>query len=429
MGKAQSKRSVDITTEPSKEIQEGSGELKKLDDAYFKENESSVSIATQCNVLQLISTTVILIFLLRNLFQDKENKVANDAAENEKNESVKAEDTIAVEAAAPGTDENKIEAPSTAEKASEEINEATPEPDSASKPKKDKMKKKWSFRSISFGKKDKQKPSKKDKKNEENKAVAEGVEVGEEGAETKSVNEKPEESKTEAVETRPLEPVVETAIAEFKEETKAEKNIKLEAAPVSEPVQAVVEAVKEKTPEPEPVVVAQPQEIRVEEPIVEEAKAAEESIPVIEIEAPPSPVEEKPEEVPEKVSDPIVEEPPAVPTTSPPSQFSMFAETMNTQTIEENLPAAAEIVEVEVEAVNGQAEEDDVKPVAEFIVEQVLEEAVDKVESEIAEREEEELPPPPTDEVESQQAPEVVVEVTQNGVGEHIDEPTETVKV
>lgn len=42
MGKAQSKRSVDITTEPSKEIQEGSGELKKLDETYFKENESSV---------------------------------------------------------------------------------------------------------------------------------------------------------------------------------------------------------------------------------------------------------------------------------------------------------------------------------------------------------------------------------------------------
>lgn len=44
MGKAQSKRSVDITTEPSKEIQEGSGELKKLDETYFKENESSVRV-------------------------------------------------------------------------------------------------------------------------------------------------------------------------------------------------------------------------------------------------------------------------------------------------------------------------------------------------------------------------------------------------
>lgn len=46
MGKAQSKRSVDITTEvPTKEevIQEGTGKLEKIDDKYFKENESSVS--------------------------------------------------------------------------------------------------------------------------------------------------------------------------------------------------------------------------------------------------------------------------------------------------------------------------------------------------------------------------------------------------
>lgn len=50
MGKAQSKRSVDITTEPSREIQEGSGELKKLDDAYFKENDSPVSVARRDEV-------------------------------------------------------------------------------------------------------------------------------------------------------------------------------------------------------------------------------------------------------------------------------------------------------------------------------------------------------------------------------------------
>ena len=48
MGKAQSKRSVDITTEqPTKEdvVQEGTGKLEKIDDKYFKENESSVSFA------------------------------------------------------------------------------------------------------------------------------------------------------------------------------------------------------------------------------------------------------------------------------------------------------------------------------------------------------------------------------------------------
>lgn len=45
MGKAQSKRSVDITTEPTKEetVQEGTGKLEKIEDKYFKENESSVS--------------------------------------------------------------------------------------------------------------------------------------------------------------------------------------------------------------------------------------------------------------------------------------------------------------------------------------------------------------------------------------------------
>lgn len=45
MGKVQSKRSADITTEPSNEIQVGSGELKKIDDPHFKENDSSVSVA------------------------------------------------------------------------------------------------------------------------------------------------------------------------------------------------------------------------------------------------------------------------------------------------------------------------------------------------------------------------------------------------
>lgn len=44
MGKAQSKRSVDISTEPSKEIQEGSGELKKIDESFLQENDSLVSL-------------------------------------------------------------------------------------------------------------------------------------------------------------------------------------------------------------------------------------------------------------------------------------------------------------------------------------------------------------------------------------------------
>jgi hypothetical protein len=52
MGKAQSKRSCDITTEPSKEIQEGTGELKKIDESLINENESSVSdkVGKMCGI-------------------------------------------------------------------------------------------------------------------------------------------------------------------------------------------------------------------------------------------------------------------------------------------------------------------------------------------------------------------------------------------
>lgn len=70
MGKAQSK-SVNITTEPTKEIQEGSGELKKLDDSHFKETDSSVSVATAANAVQcakLINNRYIHLSFFLSLF-------------------------------------------------------------------------------------------------------------------------------------------------------------------------------------------------------------------------------------------------------------------------------------------------------------------------------------------------------------------------
>lgn len=377
------------------------------------------------------------------LLQDKENKVINDAAENEKNESAKEEDVTANQAetpvVAPNTGEINAEAPSSEDKATEEIKEATPEPGSAAKPKKEKVKKRWSFRTLSFGKKDKQKPSKKDRKNEENKAVADSNEdkLGDE-AESKpveAVDEKPQESNAETFESKPLETVVETVV-------KLVENIELETAPVSEPVQAVLETFTEKTPEPI-IVVAQPQETKVEEPVaVEEIPAPtpveEPSKLIVEV-IPDLAPEEKPVDTPEIIAQPIVEEPPAIPASPPPSQFSVFAESMNTNTVEENLPVPAEVVEVEVEKENGEEMEIDVEPVTEM-VEKVLEQAVDRVQSEINEKaEDEELPPPPAEEdvetepatevVETQPASEIVVDVTQNGVGEHVDEPVETVKV
>lgn len=301
---------------------------------------------------------------------------------------------------APESEENKTEAPSGDEKISEDIKEATPEPDSAVKPKKEKVKKKWSFRSISFGKKDKQKPSKKDKKNEDNKAVAEGAEVD---VESKAADEKPQETLTEAAEVKPLEAVVEVAATEVKEEEVKPKEEVKEVKPV-----ARVEPVREKTPEP--VVV---------EATVEVTKKVEE--------APPAPIEAKPapvEDIPEPAPLPVVEEPPAIPTTPPPSQFSVFAESMNTPTVEENLPEPVVEAEVEdpivMEIIVEQVQLIDVEPVA-AMIEKVLEQAVDRIELEKAD---EELPPPPADET-----PEVVEAVIQNGVGDHKDEPVEAVKV
>lgn len=312
----------------------------------------------------------------------------------------------------------------------EDIKEETPEPDSAAKPKKEKVKKKWSFRSISFGRKDKQKPSKKDKKNEDNKAVAESAEekVGED-AESKpaeTVEDKPQVSEA-VVETKSLEPVVETVVVEEVEPVETVKA----AAPAPKPV-AIVEPVKEKKPEPvaivEPVKEKTPEpiaKVKTPEPIVSPPQEEIFEAPAVVVEAPietPAAIMEEAEVIPE----PIVEEPPAIPASPPPSQFSVFAESMNKPTVEETLPEPiAEVeIEVEVEVVSGFDGEIDVKPVADMI-EKVLEAAVDRIEAEYAQKDDDEdLPPPPADEqIETPPVAEVIVEVKQNGVGEHIDEP------
>ena len=117
--------------------------------------------------LKNTSQLTILIFVVADL---QEKKVEIDAVENEKD--VTTEKEIIVEEI-PTEDANKTTA---TENGDESLNEGKPAEevtaDSQKKPKKEKVKKKWSFRSISFSKKDKQKPSKKDKKDEEKKDEA-----------------------------------------------------------------------------------------------------------------------------------------------------------------------------------------------------------------------------------------------------------------
>lgn len=91
-------------------------------------------------------------------------------------------------AAESNTKEDESAASKDGNKTAEEISPLSDEANK--KPKKEKVKKKWSFRSISFGKKDKQKPAKAEDAAAENAAATNGETVaqGGEGAATEEVN-------------------------------------------------------------------------------------------------------------------------------------------------------------------------------------------------------------------------------------------------
>ena len=65
MGKAQSKRSVDITTEPTKEVQEGSGKMEKIADVdQLKEQV----LNSEPLINEAIATVSFSIFYFNPLF-------------------------------------------------------------------------------------------------------------------------------------------------------------------------------------------------------------------------------------------------------------------------------------------------------------------------------------------------------------------------
>ncbi|CAO1333042.1 unnamed protein product [Diamesa serratosioi] len=239
MGKAQSKRSVDITTEPTKEVQEGSGKMEKIADVdQLKEQV----LNSEPHINEAEAT-------------DKEIKLDLDAAENEKDVTTEKEQTkesgdsagVVVVTESTITDEaNKIIG---TENGDETLNDSkvTEEvaADSNKKPKKEKVKKKWSFRSISFSKKDKQKPSKKDNKDKDA-AVAEETPAEQTNGDCEKV---PEET-TEEVAAAPA-PVAspENTTVETESPAKPEKlSFKLPVAieAIVAPVAAAVVAEAEK---------------------------------------------------------------------------------------------------------------------------------------------------------------------------------------
>ncbi|KMQ97160.1 dna ligase 1-like isoform x1 protein [Lasius niger] len=155
MGARQSKRSVDITTTPKKEgipveggvagdaAAPGDGKLERIEEADTKPTTNGIAPHT-------------------DTAEDKE-KDKDEATEKDKEqqpqpqqEEVKAEET---------KQESSGESPAEVAEVTTPTEEATPaspntatSPDNKEAKKKDK-KKKWSFRSISFSKKDKTKPS------------------------------------------------------------------------------------------------------------------------------------------------------------------------------------------------------------------------------------------------------------------------------
>lgn len=305
--------------------------------------------------------------------QNKENKVENDVLETEKvvavadNEKDKEKEEPA-EVAEVKTDEPQTAETAAAPASPEEGENAENAAEQPAPPKKDKVKKKWSFRSISFGKKDKQKPAKKEKKVDEEPAVV--------------VEEKAEEAVKED----------ETAAAATSSQS-ADK-----AEEVLEP--AKVEAVV-KSPE---VVSKEPPKVEVT-PVKEEEEIA--PIPAAAVIAAVEPTKEKePEAEKVEIVDPAKPEvAPTMPTTPPPSQASVFAESLTTEPEETAEKPAI-----------------DIEPVAQM-VEKVLEEAAESVEAELSEKSEE-FPDPPADDNSEEATTETPAENNMNG---KLDSPVDEV--
>ncbi|KAI9586212.1 hypothetical protein GQX74_002059 [Glossina fuscipes] len=139
MGKTQSKRSVDITTDSKKACEdEVTEKMEKIEDIDQKVMNGDAAI------------------------QEKVNSEKKDAEELENDKDITTEKKVDSLAGGDSVDPPPAaETPKDDSSATgEEISPLSEE--NGKKNKKEKVKKKWSFRSISFGKKDKQKPPKND---------------------------------------------------------------------------------------------------------------------------------------------------------------------------------------------------------------------------------------------------------------------------
>ncbi|XP_035434053.1 A-kinase anchor protein 200 [Spodoptera frugiperda] len=313
MGAKQSKRSVDISGKEA----EGAGEVA----AAGAGGEGRVEQLADADALkpQLNGDA--------HIHEQTENQkdVDSGTPENEKDATTEKEAKV--------NEEEKEAAPLTNGESEPKVEngDSTPTPEDGKKPKKEKVKKKWSLRSISFSRKDKPKQEKKQKE-EEPKTNGETEKVPEEAAEAVSeptVTETAEEAKSES-ETKE-EKTPETPVTEpITNGSSTPETPKVESPVVEEPA-AASPAVDSPEPQPE----TQPEQLPVnglslEEPVkeIEKVEQNEESK-----EAPVADTTEIVPEIPVKKEVcveqmPLIDStPPPLPANPPPSSVASFAAT------------------------------------------------------------------------------------------------------
>uniref|UniRef100_A0A1L8DMV6 Putative a kinase anchor protein n=1 Tax=Nyssomyia neivai TaxID=330878 RepID=A0A1L8DMV6_9DIPT len=334
MGKVQSKRSMDITTDQAKDgVQEGSGKVGKIEEV-----DQPIKVNGDTNHETL----------------EKDKKLSPDNAENEKDLTTEKEKTVVN-----GKDETQNDDENKANKSVEnsdgdatlnesKVSDAACSPaengdSSNKKPKKEKVKKKWSLRKFSFSKKDKQKPSAKEE-TPTNDATEGAISptpasppIVVNGTECEKVPEEATEEVAAAVAASPIatEAPKEDVPAPVTEVTKTpveEKNVE---APVQNGDGKVDEAAAEVVAETK-VEAAVPEAAPKVEAVAEAAAAPE---PVVEVKST--------ETVTEQTNVPTTEQtveagegvPPPLPTIPPPSKVLVFAESALSTATESESPA------------------------------------------------------------------------------------------
>ncbi|XP_046591598.1 A-kinase anchor protein 200-like isoform X2 [Neodiprion virginianus] len=307
MGARQSKRSVDITTTPKKDgipaegsvagdaAAPGDGKLERIEESDGKPTTNGTAPHSDAVVDDKDKEKE------KEQDKDKENDKDKDKDEDTEKEEVKVEDTR--------QESSNTDTPAVAEEATTPTDgnttpispESATSPDSKDAKKKDK-KKKWSLRSLSFGKKDRSKTAREDApKNGDVTKEEPLAEGGEEAEVAAPVEESPAEEKTE-VSSPTVESTPAVAPAPVKEEEKAApasptpvEEKKEEPTPAPTPVP--VEEKKEEIEKVEPVVVADKVE-KIAEPEAPAENPAEVSATESVTEAPASPAPPVPAELP-----------------------------------------------------------------------------------------------------------------------------------